>query len=177
MSLEVGRVVTSPRGTRVEVKENSPGRYVMERHLPPGTGKTPPHIHQDGIERFEVIEGQVTGSVDGRTVTLSAGDVMEVAVGSKHVHPHTAEGQTAKVIHTIEPRPRFVEVFFASYLGWLEEGKTDKQDEPHLLGVMAVMRVGGGGTWVAGPPVMLQKGLAQVLGRLAGRRGYHPVTS
>ena len=54
MSLEVGRVVASPRGTRVEVKENSPERYVMERHLPPGTGKTPPHIHQNGVERFEV---------------------------------------------------------------------------------------------------------------------------
>ena len=56
----------------MEVKENSPDRYVMERHFPPGTGKTPPHIHQDGIERFELIEGQAAGSVGGRTADASA---------------------------------------------------------------------------------------------------------
>jgi mannose-6-phosphate isomerase-like protein (cupin superfamily) len=171
-----GTVVSSPRGTRIEVKESSPERLVLERQLPPGTGKTPEHVHQDGIERFELLGGEATGSVDGRSRLLSAGDVLEVPVGAKHVHPHTSESQTATVIHTIEPRVRFVDVFFASYFEWLREGKTDRQDEPHLLGVMAVMRVGGGGTWVAGPPVPLQKGLAQVLGLVAAMRGYRPTT-
>lgn len=81
----------------------------------------------------------------------------------------------AVVEHTIEPRPRFVEVYFASWLEWLAAGKVDGQDEPTLLQVMAVIRAGGGGTWVTGPPVALQKGLAQVLGRLAAVRGIRPV--
>jgi hypothetical protein len=61
-------------------------------------------------------------------------------------------------------------------LTWLAEGRVDKQDEPTLLAVMAVIREGGGGTWVVGPPVAAQKVLAQVLGRVAGARGYRAVT-
>jgi hypothetical protein len=91
------------------------------------------------------------------------------------VHPHTDAVTTAVVEHTIEPRPRFVSVFFASYLTWLAEGKVDGQDEPTLLQVMAILRVGGGGTWVSGPPVAAQKVLASVLGAVAGARGIRPV--
>ena len=64
--------------------------------------------------------------------SLRSGDVMEVPVGSAHVHPHTDASTTAVVEHTIEPRPRFVPVFFASWLTWLGEGKVDRQDEPTL---------------------------------------------
>jgi quercetin dioxygenase-like cupin family protein len=170
--LEPGTEVTSPRGTRVEILENSPQRFVIRRFLAPGTGKTAPHRHMDGIERFELVEGEATGSVEGSARRLAAGDVLEVPVGSRHVHPHTAPSASATIIHTIEPRRRFVQVYFASWLGWLERGQTDAQDEPTLLQIMAVIKDGGGGTWVAGPPVALQKGLARVLGRVAERRGF-----
>jgi hypothetical protein len=98
-----------------------------------------------------------------------------VPLSSAHVHPHTDAATTAVVEHTIEPRPRFVSVFFASYLTWLGEGKVDKQDEPTLLQVMAIIKEGGGGTWVSGPPVAAQKVLASVLGTVAGARGIRPV--
>ncbi len=41
---------------------------------------------------------------------------------------------------------------------------------------MGVIRAGGGGTWVAGPPIAVQRALADVLGRVAVRRGLGPVT-
>ena len=126
----------------------------------------------DGTERFEVVEGEATGSVDGSERQLVAGDVLEVPAGSAHVHPHTAANATATIVHSVEPRSRFVEVYFASWLRWLEQGVTDAQDEPTLLQIMSVLRNGGGGTWVAGPPVAVQKGLAQVLGRVAEWRGF-----
>lgn len=173
--LEPGYTVRSPRGTVMEVLANTPDRFVLRRTLPPGTGKTPAHRHHDGIERFRVLEGSATGSVDGLPRPLRPGDVMEVPVGHAHIHPHTDATSTAKVEHVIEPRPRFVSVFFASYLTWLGEGRVDKQDEPTLLQVMAIMREGGGGTWVAGPPVPVQKALAAVLGRVANARGWRPV--
>jgi quercetin dioxygenase-like cupin family protein len=173
--LEPGFVVTSSRGTVIEVLENTPDRFRLRRTLPPGTGKTPSHRHDNGIERFTILEGTATGSVDGTTRALRAGDVMEVPVSSAHVHPHTDGASTAVVEHTIEPRPRFVSVFFASYLTWLGEGKVDGQDEPTLLQVMAIIKAGGGGTWVTGPPVAVQKVLASVLGTVAGARGIRPV--
>jgi mannose-6-phosphate isomerase-like protein (cupin superfamily) len=173
--LEPGFTVTSPRGTVIEVLENTPERFVLRRALPPGTGRTPSHRHDDGIERFRLLEGAATGTVGDEERHLLPGDVTEVPVSTAHVHPHTHAGQTAVVEHVIEPRPRFVSVFFASYLTWLGEGRVDAQDEPTLLQVMAVIKDGGGGTWVSGPPVAAQRVLAGVLGRVANARGIRPV--
>jgi mannose-6-phosphate isomerase-like protein (cupin superfamily) len=173
--LEPGFVVTSPRGTVMEILENTPERVRLKRTLPPGTGKTPSHRHDDGIERFRILDGEATGSVGRTTRTLRPGDVMEVPAGSPHVHPHTGAATTAVVEHTMEPRTPFVPVFFASYLTWLGEGKVDGQDEPTLLQVMAIIKVGAGGTWVSGPPVAVQKVLAAVLGTVAAARGIRPV--
>jgi quercetin dioxygenase-like cupin family protein len=169
--LEPGTVVTSPRGTRVEVLENTSDRFTVGRTLPPRTGKTAAHRHMNAVERFELLEGEATAAVEGKARALAPGDVLEVPVGSSHVHPH-AVGATATILHTVEPRTKFVEVYFASWLGWLEQGATDAQDEPTLLQIMAVIKEGGGGSWVSGPPVFLQKGLAQVLGRVAALRGF-----
>jgi quercetin dioxygenase-like cupin family protein len=174
--LEPGTVVRSPRGTVVEVLENTPDRFRLRRELPPATGKGPSHRHTNGVERFQVLDGEATGTAAGETRLLRAGDVLEVPLGAPHVHPHTATDAIAVVEQTIEPRPRFVEVFFGSWLTWLAEGKVDTQDEATLLGVMAVLREGGGGTWVVGPPVAAQKALAAVLGRVAAARGYRAVT-
>jgi mannose-6-phosphate isomerase-like protein (cupin superfamily) len=164
--LEPGSVVRSPRGTVVEILENSPERFRLRRTLPPHTGKTPSHRHTNGVETFRVVEGEVTATAGGVTRTLTAGDVLDVPVGAAHVHPHTGPTATAVIEQTIEPRPGFVEVFFSTWLQRLAAGDVDAQDEPKLLDVMAVIRVGGGGTWVAGPPVLAQKALAQVLGRI-----------
>ena len=170
--LEVGERVTSPRGTVVELLENAPERFRLRRTLPPKTGKTVPHRHDNGVERFRIIEGAANGKVGRNKRSLGPGDVMEVPLGSSHVHPHT-DGQTTVVLEQeIEPRPRFVEVYFSSWTRWLEEGRVDRQDEPTLLGIIAVIAEGGGGTWVAGMPVGLQKLAVSGLAPLAARRGY-----
>ena len=174
--LEPGSVVRSPRGTVVEILENSPERFRLRRTLPPHTGRTPSHRHTNGIERFLVVDGEVTGTAAGVTRALTAGETLDVPLGAPHVHPHTGPAATAVVEQTIEPRPRFVEVFFASWLTQLAQGRVDGQDEPTLLAVMSVIRHGGGGTWVAGPPVAAQKALAAVLAPVAAARGYGAVT-
>ena len=173
--LEPGFTVTSPRGTVVEILENTPERFVMRRVLVPGTGRTASHRHENGIERFRVLEGELTGSVDGQERVLRPGDVMEVPTGSAHVHPHTDGVTTAAVEHTIEPRPRFVSVYFASWTTWLRDGRVDKQEEPTLLGIMAILKAGGGGSWVTGPPIAVQKALAAVLSPVAAARGLQAV--
>jgi mannose-6-phosphate isomerase-like protein (cupin superfamily) len=173
--LEPGFTVSSPRGTVVEILENTPERFMLRRVLPPGTGKTPSHRHDNGSERFRVLEGAATGSVGGTSRALGAGHVMEVPLSTAHVHPHTDASSTATVEHTIEPRPRFVPVFFASWLTWLGDGRVDRQDEPTMLQVMAILKEGGGGTWVTGPPVGAQRAMAALLGRLANARGIRAV--
>jgi hypothetical protein len=112
--LEPGFTVSSPRGTVVEILENTPERFALRRVLAPGTGRTPSHRHDNGVERFRLLAGEATGSVDA-------------------------------------------------------------QDEPTLLQVMAILKEGGGGTWVSGPPVAVQRVMAGVLGRVANARGIRPV--
>jgi mannose-6-phosphate isomerase-like protein (cupin superfamily) len=156
----------------VEVLENAPERFVVVRTLPPETGKTANHWHEEQVERFEVLEGSATGALRGQERRLTAGDVLEVPLETPHVHPYTSAGETATVKLTIEPRPPFVEVYFASWFRWLNDGRVDKQEEPPLLGIMAIIREGGGGSWLKGPPIAMQKALASVLGRVAALRGY-----
>jgi mannose-6-phosphate isomerase-like protein (cupin superfamily) len=174
--LDPGTSVRSPRGTVVEIVDNRPDRFVLRRTLPPGTGRTAPHRHFDGVERFRVLEGEAVGRVGRTKRVLRPGDVMEVPVGSMHIHPHTRRGTSAVVEHEIEPRVRFVEVYFRSWFAWLAEGRVDRQDEPTLLGVMAVVGEGAGGTYIAGVPVALQKAIAPSLARVAARRGYRATT-
>ena len=170
--MEPGESVTSPRGTVIELVESTPERLVVRRTLPPKTGKTAPHRHDNGVERFRIIEGTAIGKVGRNKRTLGPGDVMEVPIGNPHVHPHTEAGATAVYEHVVEPRTPFVDVYFPAWTRWLEEGRVDRQDEPTLLGIMAVIKAGAGGTWVAGVPVGLQKLAARGLAPLAARRGY-----
>lgn len=178
-----GTIVTSPKGTIVEILEWSPERLAVKRTLPPSTGKGAAHYHENGVERFTVIEGTVTAAVDGDTRTLGPGDELFVPVGSSHEHPRTGPDGPAVVIHAIEPDPAlpetpteipsFPQVYFASWLGWLEAGEVDDQEEPSFLQIMTVIKDGGGGSWVVGPPVIAQRALAAVLGRAAALRGIH----
>ena len=169
--LEPGTTVRSPRGTVVEVLEDRPERFAIRRTLPPGTGRTAPHRHFDGTERFTVVEGRAKGSVGRRSVELGPGDVLEVPLGAAHVHPHTDKHSTAVVEHVIEPAPEFVRVYFASWLPWLAVGRVDGQEEPKLLGIMSMLHEAGAQTWVAGVPVPAQRALGRALAPIAARTG------
>jgi mannose-6-phosphate isomerase-like protein (cupin superfamily) len=170
--LEPGFSVRSPRGTVVEILDNRPERFALRRHLPSGTGRTAPHRHlEDAVERFTLLEGEATGMVAGEKRHLRAGDVLEVPRGATHVHPHTSRDTTAVVEHVIEPRLPFGEGYFPAWLNRLAEGKVDRQEELRLLDILAVLDAAGGDTWIAGPPIPVQRVAARLGSRLARFRG------
>jgi mannose-6-phosphate isomerase-like protein (cupin superfamily) len=172
--LKAGQVYESPRGTHVEILENSPERISFKRTLPPLTGgtKSKAHRHTEGLESFKVLDGQATGWVDGRERTIKAGEELTVPLGSVHVNPYTTAGKTATLVQTVAPRSRAVEVYFTSWCEWLAEGKSDTHDEPTVMQLAAIIKEGGrGGTWPSGVPVIAQKIGLPVLGAIAGRRG------
>jgi hypothetical protein len=150
-----------------------PERLAIRRTLPPGTGRTAPHRHlEDASERFTLLEGAATAKVGKEERRLAAGDVLEIPRATSHVHPHTGPGETATLEHVIEPCPAFPRVYFPSWLKWMAEGRVDGQDEPTFLGIMSVIATANGDSWVAGPPIAVQRALATVLAPLANRRGY-----
>ena len=176
--LQTGDVIKSPRGTRVEILENTPERISFKRSFPPLTGgtKSKAHRHTSTHETFEVLAGEAGALVDGRELRLEPGDVLEIPLGSAHVNPYTTEVHTATLVHTVTPRTRGVEVYFTSWLHWLEQGEADATDEPTSLQIAAIIKEGGrAGTWRSGTPVFLQRIALPILGLIAGLRGIRAV--
>ncbi len=172
--LQRGQVIVSPRGTRIEILDNTPERISIRREHVPLSGGTQAksHRHTAGYETFELITGEATAWLDGRERRLGPGDVLEVPLGTVHVNPYTTAGKTATLVHTVTPRPRAVEVYFTSWLDWLAQGKADINEEPTLwqLGVI-VNEAGFAGTWASGLPVILQRVVLPLVGLIAWVRG------
>jgi mannose-6-phosphate isomerase-like protein (cupin superfamily) len=176
--LQAGDIVKSPRGTRVEILENSPERISFRRTFPPLTGGTKgkAHRHTSTLETFEMVAGDASALVDGRERPLEPGDALEIQLGSSHANPYTKEGNTATLVHSVTPRTRGVEVYFTSWLHWLEQGEADARDEPTFLQIAAIIREGGrAGTWTSRLPVFVQRIGLPILGLIAELRGIRAV--
>jgi mannose-6-phosphate isomerase-like protein (cupin superfamily) len=174
--LEPGRTFTSPRsGAYGKVVERTPERAVLERLMPPGTGRTDAHVHRDFDQRFEVVSGTATYAVNGRERTLEAGKAAEIERGIPHVDPYNASGEPLVVRNVVRPAGRFVDAYVASWGRALEEGRLDAQDEFTFLGLAVMLAEAKGDSWAAGPPIALQKlavPVAARIGRLRGHRAY-----
>jgi quercetin dioxygenase-like cupin family protein len=177
VTLQAGQVFESPSGaTRVVVRENSPERISIERTLPPssGGGRGSKHRHTETQESFELLRGAATATLGDHEIKLVHGEVLVIPLGTEHVNPHTGADETATIVQTVTPGTRAVEVYFDSWLHWLQAGKALGSGEPTTLQLAAITKEGGfGGTWLAGVPVLLQRIGLPVLGlvaRLAGTR-------
>jgi quercetin dioxygenase-like cupin family protein len=63
--------------------DDTNGRYTLiDMHVPPGGGP-PPHRH-DFEEMFTVLNGEVEASFRGRTLTLRAGETINVPANAPH---------------------------------------------------------------------------------------------
>jgi len=176
--LHPGQIFDSPRGTHVVIREKSPERISFERTMPPGTGgdKRSRHRHTESHESFELLDGEATTTIEKQDRKLERGEVVEIPLGSAHSNPRSAEHAAATIVHSVVPCTRAVEVYFASWLHWLQEGKTADNDEPTTLQLAAITKEGGfGGTFVAGVPIVLQRLGLPVLGLIASLLGTHAV--
>lgn len=96
---ETGRIVTGAGDTD--------GRYMQsETRVRPGGAVSVAHRHRECTERFEVLEGELTVQLDGRTRTLLAGEQVTIAPGAAH---HYANRSDADVVFRFDvwPAARF----------------------------------------------------------------------
>src|SRR4051794_28479436 len=110
--LAPGTTYRSPRSAAYgRVIEHTAERAVLERLMPPGTGKTDAHVHRDFSQVFEVVEGTATCSVDGTERKLSAGESIDIPQGVPHVDPYNASPEALVVRNVVTPAGRFVDVY------------------------------------------------------------------
>ena len=174
--LTAGQEFRNPRtGTAVRILESSPERFRYERTMPPGTGKSDAHVHFDFDQTWTCRDGAVRVVDDGEDRTLRAGESIAFPRGRGHVDAFNAGTRSATVELAIEPQPRFVEVFAATWTHLLERDELNEQDEFTSAQLFAVLDAGKGQSFAVGPPLAVQRLIIPVAGRLARVRGVRPV--
>jgi quercetin dioxygenase-like cupin family protein len=92
--------------------EQTVGAYCLaEAFIAPGGGP-PPHYHTREEEAFYVLEGEITFTVDGRTVTGKAGTFVQIPRGMPHAFKNQS-GAPARML--IQCTPAGFENFMAEF--------------------------------------------------------------
>jgi mannose-6-phosphate isomerase-like protein (cupin superfamily) len=89
---------------------SSRGAYsLIEYSHAPGAPDPPAHLHQHSEEAFFVLEGQLSLTVDGTTLTLAAGESAVVPRGSVHQPGNTSDRPVRFVFISSPPMDEFFE--------------------------------------------------------------------
>lgn len=82
--------------------EDTDGKYALfEAIVPPGGGP-PPHVHSREEEGFYVLEGEITFTIDGKTVVATAGVFANMPVGTPHSFKNESN-RPAKMLISVAP--------------------------------------------------------------------------
>ena len=184
--IDVGFTTTEPR-TQTRFEFIDIGRtpdgddFTIECRCPAGSGPwILEHLHLTWDERFEIVSGKGTYTLDGQTRTATAGDIIHMPAGQKHVHPWN-EGPTELVYRQTArfptPDPEAVpDVFgaFTTLFGLAREGKVNAKGLPRnplqfAASLRTLVKHEG---FDAAVPIPVQRVMAATLGRVAEAMGY-----
>ena len=166
---------TNPRtGAWMRPLDSVGGDMSLERLMKPHSGKADAHVHLDFDERYEILEGTATVELAGRPIEAAVGETVEVPRRTPHRNPQNATGEDLRLRQTVSPGSKFAECFISALGHHMEHDTVNDEGEFPDLQLFVVLRATRARSYLAGPPVALQKPViaaAAVLGRL---RGYKP---
>ncbi|MFL5843762.1 MAG: cupin domain-containing protein [Solirubrobacteraceae bacterium] len=73
------------------IVSSSPEALEIDARWDPGAHPPPAHLHPRQEEHFEVLEGELTVTLDGETRVLRAGDSLDVPSGAAHAMWNASE--------------------------------------------------------------------------------------
>jgi mannose-6-phosphate isomerase-like protein (cupin superfamily) len=171
-------VVVAPRDTG--------GRsFVAEWTIAPRRGRdgVPEHLHPQLSETFAVHSGRGRYRLGGREAELGPGDEIVMPAGVAHIHPWSVSAEPLRYRQTAEsPVPVERDMLAAllglqTIFGLAREGKTNKQGVPNALQLAVIGHSMMPGTFLASPPIALQRVAVPVVaafGRALGYRSTYP---
>ena len=155
---------------RVSPEDSEGKRLVVDLYLRPRGGMTGKHYHPSIHERFTVIEGSITFTLDGVQRVAGAGDTVDIPPG--RVHDFWNSGEAAALARVeVEPGGRFMEMIKNGF-GLAQDGKTDAKGMPNMLQISLFAQEFDDVIRYVQPPPALQRVLFAVLAPIARRRGY-----
>jgi mannose-6-phosphate isomerase-like protein (cupin superfamily) len=160
-------------------------RFVLEYVNRPfgGENAVPAHVHSAYQETFEILSGRALYRLGAQTKSAAAGDRIVMPPGVPHVHPWSNSDEELHVRQTADAAPSDLRGLNASLQaaitiqGLATAGRVNAKGLPSLLQLAVLLEATMPATYLAGPPIVLQRmlfGGLGWLGRLAGYRTAYP---
>jgi quercetin dioxygenase-like cupin family protein len=173
--IEVGEVWENPvTGERAEILEltyaNPEGRASAELTALVGARVVGEHLHPALVERFTVLEGELTLKRDGQTSVLREGESAVIEAGVWHDW-WNASDRDARVRVEIVPGERFAHMI-ETLFGLARLGHTNAKGMPPPLQLALIAREFRDVIVFRRPPPTMQRALFGALAPIARWRGY-----
>ena len=173
--IRVGEVwenpVTGERATILELPyENPEGRVTAELTALVGARVMGEHRHPALVERFTVLEGELTLKLDGETRILSEGETAVVEAGVWHDWWNAGD-RDARVRVEITPGQRFAHMIETMF-GLARLGHTNAKGMPSPLQLALTGREFSDVIVFRSPPPAVQRAIFGALSPIARRGGY-----
>lgn len=157
--------------TGVVIRELGDDREGAEVVLPPGADGPAAHVHPNIEERFEVLAGAPTFTVDGRERTLDPGVDIWVSPGTPHAFRNDGD-ETARVRVRTVPESEELGTVVATLFGLAVEGRTDDEGRPEPLQAAVMAEATLDETHFADVPRTVQRAFGTLLGPVGRALGY-----
>jgi quercetin dioxygenase-like cupin family protein len=168
--------VSKSEGFRQKILKRENGLFWLELVLEPHAAGPPEHIHTTFPENFIVAEGTLSLIVNGEKKRLRAGESFLVPPDTPH-KPFNETDSPVVVKGPLTPEygiPERFSIFLTQAYGFFDEAESNNRPPKALLQMSRFSPKYD--SWLAGPPVFLQKALFFVIGptaRLLGYRTYY----
>jgi quercetin dioxygenase-like cupin family protein len=173
--IEVGEVwenpVTRERATILELPNRNPERRaVAELTARVGARVVGEHRHPALLERFTVLDGELTVKRDGETSILRKGESATIEPNVWHDWWNAAD-KDARVRVEVTPGDRFAHMI-ETFFGLARLGHTDAQGMPDLWQLAVSAREFSDVLVFRSPPLIVQRVMFGALAPIAHLRGY-----
>jgi quercetin dioxygenase-like cupin family protein len=163
--------ITRERATIVELPhQNTERRAVAELIARVGARVAGEHRHPGIVERFTVLEGELTVKRSGKTSILRQGETATIEPNVWHDWWNAAD-RDARVRVEVTPGERFLHMI-ETFFGLARAGHTDASGMPHLLQQALCGREFSDVIVFGSPPLLVQRAFFGILTPIARWRGY-----
>ena len=141
----------------------------------PGGGVRFEHVHRHAEERFQVLAGRLSGTLDGEPFELGPGESASLPPRVPHTWFNDGDEDVHFVVE-VSPAGHFEETI-ETVFGLGREGKVGADGLPGLLQMAVMLRAFGFEAYPTSPPLPALKALSALLapfGRLRGLRPHYP---
>jgi len=139
---------------------------------PPSAMREPEHIHPFQENKFEILSGSCTFSIDGKEQLAKVGETVTIAPNVRHLFWNSGNVD-ARYIQEFRPALTIAE-FFNTFFALSRDGKLNEQGIPNFFHASIIMLAHNKDIRVISPPWPIQYLTYKVLAPLGRLMGYKP---